>query len=538
MSDYTTQDLEDNLNYLEETKRQIKNTLISKGQEVSDEDTFRSYVNKIDNIGSGATASKDEVVKGYTIYKNGELIEGTIEPKSSIKTASSYPARDYPSLSVVTVKGGLNIARQGYLLRNISQNITIEIDTAYSRLVDAIGLTANQIVKGYTVLGVEGTAEIPDYNAKFTDEISSNTGAQSSPSDNRFFKFIKKVDLTNITITTNSLRSLFWEATNLEEVAGFPDTSSVINTDSMFQNCRKLTSISSFDTSNVTTMHSMFYQCNNLETIPLLDTSSVTNMSEMFRSCQSLKSIPLLNTSNVTTMHDIFNDCRSLTTIPLIDTSKATDLYYMFYNCINLESIPLLDTSSNTMLNATFASCPKLTTIPLIDTSNVTNMQSTFTSSTGLKTLPLLDTSSVTSMFQMCYGCSSLEEVPAFNTSSVLNIKQAFQGCTSLVTVNQLDLSSATDTQQMFQNCTSLENIPAFNLASINQTGMTNMFSNCPSLTNTSLNNILATCISATNITSTYKNLRLVGLTSSQATICESLSNYQDFLDAGWSKGY
>lgn len=538
MSDYTTQDLEDNLNYLAETKRQIKEAIKDKGQTVSEEDTFRSYVNKIDNIGSGATASKDEVVQGYTIYKDGELIEGTIEPKSSIRTASSYPARDMPQNNIVVVKGGLNIARHGYLLRNISQNITIEIDTAYSRLVDAIGLTANQIVKGNTILGVEGTTEIPDYNARFTDSISAESGAQPSPGENRFFKFIKKVDLTNTPITTNSLRSFFWDATKLEEVVGFPDTSGVINTTSMFQNCSSLTSVPLFNTSNVTDMQSMFYSCGELTTIPLFNTGSVTNMSNMFRFCYKLESIPLLNTGNVTNMSNMFSDCKLLTTIPLLNTSSVTNMSYMFFNCINLESIPLIDTSSNTTLNATFAGCTKLKTIPLLDTSSVTNMQSAFSQSTALESIPLIDTSSVTSMFQAFYRCTNLESIPSLNTSSVTNMQSTFYQCTALESVGQLDLSNVTSTQQMFYGCTNLETVPVFNLSNISSTGMTNMFQGCTSLSNDSLNNIMATCITATNTTSTYKNLRLIGLTSAQATVCQGLSNYTDFVNAGWSTGY
>lgn len=41
----------DKLNYLNETKRQIKVTLNDYfGAEITDEDTFRSYVDKIDEI--------------------------------------------------------------------------------------------------------------------------------------------------------------------------------------------------------------------------------------------------------------------------------------------------------------------------------------------------------------------------------------------------------------------------------------------------------------------------------------------------------
>lgn len=50
MSNYTVQDLKDNLNDLAETKSLIKQSLINKGISVSNLDTFRSYVNKINNM--------------------------------------------------------------------------------------------------------------------------------------------------------------------------------------------------------------------------------------------------------------------------------------------------------------------------------------------------------------------------------------------------------------------------------------------------------------------------------------------------------
>ena len=41
------------LNYLNETKESIKDAIIAKGVEVSDNDTFRDYATKISDISSG-----------------------------------------------------------------------------------------------------------------------------------------------------------------------------------------------------------------------------------------------------------------------------------------------------------------------------------------------------------------------------------------------------------------------------------------------------------------------------------------------------
>ena len=44
-------------------------------------------------------------------------------------------------------------------------------------------------------------------------------------------------------------------------------------------------------------------------------------------------------------------------------------------------------------------------------------------------------------------------------------------------------------------------------------------------------------CANATSYTYT-KTLKYIGLTSEQANKCKTLSNYQAFLNAGWTTGY
>ena len=126
--------------------------------------------------------------------------------------------------------------------------------------------------------------------------------------------------------------------------------------------------------------------------------------------------------------------------------------------------------------------------MPLVDTSNVTNMGNTFMSCTLLRTIPKLDTSRVTNMATMFYGCGRLIDLPVLDTSNV------------------------TTMSGMFQNGGN-------------------------SLTNDSLNNLLKMCANATSYTGT-KTLADLKLLQAKATICETLSNYQEFLDAGWSIGY
>lgn len=83
----------DRLEYLKDTKDAIKAAIISKGQPVSDSDTFRSYASKIRNINGGggsdngaydAKLTLQGIVDGLPQPNEEEIIEDTIEILSKI----------------------------------------------------------------------------------------------------------------------------------------------------------------------------------------------------------------------------------------------------------------------------------------------------------------------------------------------------------------------------------------------------------------------------------------------------------------------
>ena len=86
--------IEEKLEYLNETKTQIKNALISKGADVNNTDTFRSYANKINEIKTTPNLQS----KSITVQNTYQT---TISPDSGY---------DGLSKAVVTLKGG----RAGY----------------------------------------------------------------------------------------------------------------------------------------------------------------------------------------------------------------------------------------------------------------------------------------------------------------------------------------------------------------------------------------------------------------------------------------
>lgn len=221
---------------------------------------------------------------------------------------------------------------------------------------------------------------------------------------------------------------------------------------------------------------------------------------------------------------------------PLIDMTGITNVNSMFANCVSLTTIPLLDTSNIKNMSNMFMGCTSLIKVPLLNTSKVTDTTNMFMQCRSLTTIPPLDTSNVTDATQMFWNCPFLTEVPLLNLSKATTTSAMFYSCARLKAVPPFDLSSATHIYSMFSGCTELETVPEFNCPKV--INASDMFQSCGSLTEQSLNNILGTCITMTKISSSQKTLRYIGLTSSQATTCEGLSNYQAFLDAGWKTGY
>ena len=92
------------LDYLDETKQLIKQAIIEKGQEVSDEDTFRSYVDKISDIETGndtkdATATSNDILYPETAYISNGKVTGNIMPAYSSNTTLSQTNTISRSLS-------------------------------------------------------------------------------------------------------------------------------------------------------------------------------------------------------------------------------------------------------------------------------------------------------------------------------------------------------------------------------------------------------------------------------------------------------
>lgn len=160
--------LNEKLENIEETKSQIKLALQNKGVEVSDSDSFRSYAEKInaieisegtdtevpdtyDTISVGGSSCVITFGYGYAgLAANGidftdDLVNGYDENRTAVALKNG---------SIIELRTSYDEFVNALITASQDENLSEE-----ERFTNYIGLTPDKIKKGYTILGVEGTAE-------------------------------------------------------------------------------------------------------------------------------------------------------------------------------------------------------------------------------------------------------------------------------------------------------------------------------------------------------------------------------------------
>lgn len=173
----------DKLNRLNATKTAIKEAIISKGQSVSENDTFNSYAQKISNIQTGtdtsdATATADNLTfsrrdLGYgqyedipkTAYVNGVKLSGTILDNRDNDFADSPVELQLPTQNDYELwdnRYGASVKSRMYSLSPASgvvltDQMYIKMDVSGRIMLNLVNFTADKLKSGERLFGLTGT---------------------------------------------------------------------------------------------------------------------------------------------------------------------------------------------------------------------------------------------------------------------------------------------------------------------------------------------------------------------------------------------
>lgn len=276
----------------------------------------------------------------------------------------------------------------------------------------------------------------------------------------------------------------------------------------MFQNCKKMESLSGIDFSHGWKFNSTFENCYALYDLPVMDLTHAYSMSNMFYECRALPEVYLTSTRDCQQMQYAFYKCALLdgSDIHGLDCTSATNMDYTFA-CTALTGIDLVSTDNCRSMNYTFS------TTPLADIANVqnlnlgvqTSLNYTF-DSTALTSFPVTSFPACVSAEGMLRNCGSLQTVGALSMPANINFKGMFENDYALTTIGdivstsgqnfsnmlkslssvtripQMDTSHGTNFRDFINRCTVLEDVPEYDFSSASN--VVGIFWECPAIVN------------------------------------------------------
>lgn len=509
--------IEEKLEYLIETKKQIKNAIVEKGQPVADTDTFRSYADKILQIESGGGLPEFMTASSFSFdgsactgYNGDNSADYVIVPKSySIGgTITTYQAYNNSSTNLLRTYYGDGqiqatfISTDGMVEKTYTSqsNYNSNFATDFPNGAFLKSMTASD---PYVFMDWEGygsiTPPIVCNGVTYTNAYSlAEAVAYGSVSLPLNFSRIKTmfidgsdVNVTNIVNPNSYGNCNFSNSGTLILQAGITALSSYAFSRATFKNIMLPSTITDIN-------YGIFNNATSLENIIIDGRNSVYDNRDNCNAIISTATNTLIQGCKNTTIPNTISTIGSYaffgqTTMPSIDipSNITTISNNAFQNCYTLSNIGN-PSGVSLISNGAFYNCSSLTAVSFpmcadIGKSAFRSCRSlsdiNFPACTSIGDGAFWDCALTTASFPVCknisgyafYSCSSLTAASFPACTSIGS--QAFQYCSSLTTVNFPVCTSIGSSA--FVSCSSLSDIIFPVCASIYNFA----FRNCTSLT-------------------------------------------------------
>ena len=294
---------------------------------------------------SDANATANDITIDKTAYVNGQKITGTLPlfPNTRTFTVSNAGVTNNTEDSTLDLTT-INTTKQ-----ILDSNVSMNFNADYSDVATAIGLTADKITSGNTILGIEGIVDpegvqISDYFNTTPEDGQSLLKAYPDTIDcSKLTYFNFSNDFSNLWVPNliNTENVMTMSSLANSTTLGFKqtelDVSSVIIFDYAFNNFSNITSVpklknllkNNFSDGAILNMAGTYANCSNLETIPEFeivgDWSNITmpisvNVNQMVEKCPKLSEQSITNILNFLKLlndHNTIFDVYTLTDIGL-----------------------------------------------------------------------------------------------------------------------------------------------------------------------------------------------------------------------------
>lgn len=233
---------------IKKAKNSIKDSIKSKGVEVSEDTKIDNYSSLIDKIMIGSNLELD-----FSNYDNTATYS---DGRNFTKYATKIPDLDLTGLT--------NLVGFFYGLKNLEKLSNIIFDTNLKNL--------NNCFSNCTKL-----KRIPSID---TSKVTDFSGC--------FYGCENLVTIPNLKFTSaTNISRLFYGCKKLQYTP-FINSSTITSLSSTFEECSSLTSIQNLDVPNCTDLSGTFYGCEKLIVLNEIDASNVTSVASVLTNCKRL----------------------------------------------------------------------------------------------------------------------------------------------------------------------------------------------------------------------------------------------------------